>query len=204
MLTQSGRVKITGFGTTRADDRPVDTADDLVAVGRILDELLGGETRSGTRPPALESVLAKAMAVDPEPYRTAGDMARDLRAVPAEPLDAEHAPEAAERDASPPATVWPIPGTRYDPAALGKRVIAIAILVAVIALGAFLWRLASRAGDGRVEPTPSPPATTTSAANLDGNFHASQTSHTGTPRRPRYAGLRLRKAAGSRSLARRI
>lgn len=54
-------------------------------------------------------------------------------------------------------TVWPIPGTRYDPERLGRRVIFAVVLIAVIALTAFIWRLTSRdAGERRPSPTPSP------------------------------------------------
>ena len=54
-------------------------------------------------------------------------------------------------------TVWPIPGTRYDPERLGRRVIFAVVLIAVIAFTAFIWRVTSRdVGDSRPSPTPSP------------------------------------------------
>jgi tRNA A-37 threonylcarbamoyl transferase component Bud32 len=51
-------------------------------------------------------------------------------------------------------TVWPIPGSRYDPEKLGRRVILAIILVAVIAFTAFIWRVTSRR-DELNELTPS-------------------------------------------------
>ena len=54
-------------------------------------------------------------------------------------------------------TVWPIPGSRYDPERLGRRVIFTVVLIAVIAFTAFIWRVTSRdPGDRRPSPTPSP------------------------------------------------
>ena len=62
-----------------------------------------------------------------------------LDAVAARPTGEELSTEAAEAS-----TVWPIPGRRYDPERLGRRVIAIILLIAVIAFGAFLWRITTR------------------------------------------------------------
>ena len=54
-------------------------------------------------------------------------------------------------------TIWPIPGNRYDPERLGRRVIFAVVLIAVIAFTAFLWRVTSRdTGNSSPSPTPSP------------------------------------------------
>ena len=172
MLATDGRVKITGFGSFHQRLERDDRASDLVATARILDELLGGDARENPLPDPLESLLAKATAIDPsQRYSSASEIARALRAIPPEDLDPLYAPEPGREDSRPSTTVWPIPGARYDPTALGRRVIAIAIIVALIALGAFLSRVASRVSEGDgPSPTPSPSGTETSGAGMEGNL----------------------------------
>lgn len=174
VLTVSGRVKIMGFAAIRTHPGRDDPASDLVAVGRILDDLLGGDAREDPIPEQLESILARATALDPsQRYRSATEMAGALAEIPLETLDPLQAAEV-DREPRPSPTVWPIPGTRYDPTALGKRVIAIAIVVALIALAAFAWRVASRISERESAPAPTPPAsnTTTSDASLEANLRA--------------------------------
>jgi len=43
-------------------------------------------------------------------------------------------------------TVWPIPGTRYDPEKLGKRVIGVLVGLALVALALLAWRVLSADG----------------------------------------------------------
>lgn len=49
-------------------------------------------------------------------------------------------------------TIWPIPGGRYDATRLGRRVILVLVLLALTALGAFIWRVTSEVEKRRENP----------------------------------------------------
>jgi serine/threonine protein kinase len=117
-----------------------------VAMKHVSERVPAPSERNPNMPEALDQVVAKATKRHPgDRYRSAGDMAGELDAV-AVTLEvggdtAELGPED-ETDQ----TVWPIPGTRYDPEKLGKRVIGVLVGLALVALALLAWRVLSADG----------------------------------------------------------
>ena len=62
----------------------------------------------------------------------------------------EDTPLVGQKDES--TTIWPIPGGRYDPVRLGRRVIFVLVLLALVALAAFIWRVSSEVDKRRENP----------------------------------------------------
>lgn len=75
---------------------------------------------------------------------------RSLEALSTSAPTANDTPPEVEKDGS--QTIWPIPGGRYDPARLGRRVIFILVLLALVALAAFIWRVTSEVDKRRENP----------------------------------------------------
>ena len=160
MVMDDGRVKITGFTDTRALARgSPEAAEDLVQVGALLHRLLGGELSEGSQSRDLEDFLARSSV--PGNFRSPAEMRSALLSLRVREPDSpalDEPPSAADLTRP---TVWPIPGRRYDPTRLGRRVIALAVALALIALGAFLWRVTTRVDDDPPvlpSPTVSPPS----------------------------------------------
>ncbi|MDQ3984951.1 MAG: protein kinase [Actinomycetota bacterium] len=132
----------------------------------------------------LDEVVGQATAKDPDHrFSGAAEMGAALRdclhsahtdtlggAVPAPAATVAATPSPPPEDATEVetgSTVWPIPGDRYDPARLGRIVIATFVVLALVAAAAFLWRLARNADEtaDRVDGgTSSPTPTATSLA----------------------------------------
>ena len=155
LVADGDRPRIAGFGLSIGGD----PRDDLTAAGRLLDAMVARD-----KPDELEEIVDRAAGTT-TPFATAGEMRRALEEARATIAAVE------ERDLSPDdeveTTVWPIPDARYDPAKLGRRVIAAMIVVALIAGAAFLWRVMTRAEELREQREQSPtPSMTTSVETL--------------------------------------
>lgn len=155
IVTQGGRNKITGFTDPRiAATKTPEVPGDLAQTGAVLYQLVGGDVAEESLPrPLLDFVGRWADPAALPPVASAAQMREELLELYgslARPADTAPSEDLA------PGTVWPIPERRYDPTRLGRRVIAAAIALALIALGAFLWRITTRVDD--VEP-PAPPPT---------------------------------------------
>jgi predicted Ser/Thr protein kinase len=119
-----------------------------VAMKHVSDRVPPPSTRKAHVPATLDSIVARATEREPrDRYPDAAAMATELDTV-AVSLEAGGdtavlTPEEDER------SVWPIPGTRYDPQLLGRRVIAVLLGLAAIALALLVWRIstAEPAGD---------------------------------------------------------
>lgn len=150
IVTDKDRVRVAGFGLA-ASGNP---RDDVRAAGLLLDRLLPRE-----RPRGLDDVVARAVG-DAAPFTSAAEMRRALEDVRVHIAPAGiAAPHEGDENAS---TVWPIPGARYDPTTLGRRVIVVMITIALIAAAAFLWRVATRVDDLRERRARSPAPSVTS------------------------------------------
>lgn len=158
LVTPEERIVVTGW----ADLQPLETRDprnDLVRTAEIIHELVAGRD-DGPVPRRVEEVVLKAMSPDSEyRFRSAAEMRTALGSIPVEEERANSLSTGVEEPSG--TTVWPIPGRRYDPTRLGRRVIAFAVVLALIALGAFFLRVATRVSDEDRPPPPSPPPTTT-------------------------------------------
>jgi hypothetical protein len=103
-------------------------------------------TRKMQVPEILDSIVTRATYREPrDRYSDASAMAAELDAA-ATSLEVGGdtdviMPEEEE------GSVWPIPGTRYDPHALGRRVIAVLIGLAAVALALLVWRIATAGPD---------------------------------------------------------
>lgn len=148
-----------------------DPRADISAAGTLLATMLGPN-----RPARLDEVISGAVA-GTGVYATARGMRRIL-----EEVRVEIAPPDVEVDGEEPEepTVWPIPGNRYDPTTLGKRVIVVIITISLIAGAAFLWRVRDRAEELREQRRNSPsPEATTSSGNLGAFANVSDAEKSG-------------------------
>ncbi|MDQ4095473.1 MAG: protein kinase [Actinomycetota bacterium] len=154
LVGEGDRAKVAGFGLSRGGDPTIDVR----AAGKLLDEMLGSE-----RAAQLDELVDRAVGRT-TPFATASEMRRALEDVRVRISPVE---EDGDHEDEPDTTVWPIPGARYDPARLGRRVIAAMIAVAFVAGAAFLWRVMTRADELREERERNPtPSVTTSAETV--------------------------------------
>ena len=157
--TPGERVVITGWAEVHPPETP-EVHNDLVRTAEIIHELVAGRD-DGPIPPRVEDVLLKATSPDSEyRFRSAAEMRAALGSIRVE--DDRNDSLRADIEEPSGTTVWPIPGRRYDPTRLGRRVIAFGVVLALIALGAFLLRVVATVSDEDRPPPPSPPPTTTS------------------------------------------
>jgi serine/threonine-protein kinase len=193
-LTATGSVMGTAqyISPEQAAGEPVTARSDIYSLGIVLFEMLTGSvpftgdsalavamkhvnervpTPSSLNrnvPAALDTVTLTATEREPhERYSDAGALGAALEATAIE-LEAGGDTDVIateEHDQS----VWPIPGSRYDPEKLGKRVIGALLTLAFIALALFIWRVVTaeepardRQRQGQAAPTAdaaSPPST---------------------------------------------
>ena len=166
VVTPGERVVITGWADLQPPDAP-DPRNDLARTAEIIHELVAGPN-DGPVPRRVEEVLLKATSPDSgHRFRSASEMREALGSIPLEE-HREHSSSAEVEDPSR-TTVWPIPGRRYDPTMLGRRVLTIAVVLALIALGAFFLRVATTVSDEDRSPPPSPPAPTTGSSTTTWN-----------------------------------
>lgn len=134
MLT--GSVPFTG-------DSPV-----AVAMRHVSDEVPPPSTLNPSVPPELDEVVARATAtVAADRWRDTNEMAVALRTalMPTTEAPAEVAPTMAVP------SVWPIPGTRWDPNKLGRIVVVTMAALALLAATLLLFRLVSDDDGGEGE-----------------------------------------------------
>ena len=158
IVPSGGRATVTGFADPRVVARaPGGPENDLAQVGALLYQLLGGEMVEDSLPRDLADFLGRWSSPRTLPRPASAEQMRaELRRVRLHAPDEGDPGKPAEREEEDPPTVWPIPGRRYDATLLGRRVIAVAIAIALIALGAFLWRVATRLADDDRPPPPPP------------------------------------------------
>ena len=174
IVPAGSRATITGFTDPRVVVKgPRRTQDDLAQVAALLHQLTGGEEGEAALPRDLVGFLGRWS--DPAaatPGASALEMRDELRGLRLEAAREDAAEVPAPGGESSSSTVWPIPGRRYDPTRLGRRVIAVALALALIALGAFLWRVTSRVSDGERPPFPtiSPSLLGPTSMSLAGNL----------------------------------
>ncbi|MDQ4144250.1 MAG: protein kinase [Actinomycetota bacterium] len=161
LVSERDRVRVAGLGLGLAGQ----PAADIRAAGLLLREMLPPQSHV-----ALEHVVEDA-SQDPPRYRSAAAMRRELEGIRSEMAPAE-IPDLDDEEGEPlerEGTVWPIPpGRNYDPTTLGRRVIAAMIALALLAIGAFLWRAITRANEIKEQRQESPltPTPETSISQL--------------------------------------
>lgn len=136
------------------------TGDSLMAVAmrHINDPMPLPSSIDSKVPPALDRIVERATRKDPSTrYADAFEMHQDLSSA-LHPGDGATAvlPAAATTAAATTAvepTVWPIPGDRWDPNSLGRKVLLVFGGLAVIALGLLVWRLAAAEAPEVADPT---------------------------------------------------
>jgi serine/threonine-protein kinase len=153
------------------------TGDNALAVAmkHVNENVPAPSERNLNMPEALDQIVAKATKREPnDRFAAASDMADELESI-AVSLEAggdtaQFGPEDDEER-----TVWPIPGTRYDPERLGRRVITVLAVLAIVALALLVWRVLSggtandttergrqagavTGGPGTQEDSPTPPS----------------------------------------------
>ena len=141
-----------------------------VAMRHMNDDMpLPGELNSAV-PEALDRVVEKATMKDPVArYGDAAEMGTALKAAIGAPGAATTAvlePTIGGRTQVE-SSVWPIPGDRWDPTSLGRKVLIVFAILAGVALALLVWRVSSgldeptraqRAGETQPEPERSAPS----------------------------------------------
>jgi eukaryotic-like serine/threonine-protein kinase len=208
-LTATGSVMGTAqyISPEQAEGDPITPSSDIYSLGIVLFEMLTGSvpftgdnalavamkhvkdrvpppsTRTAHIPATLDSIVTRATSREPgDRYMDSAAMATELEATSVS-LEAAGdtdvlTPEEEEQ------TVWPIPGTRYDPQVLGRRVIAVLLGLAAIALALLVWRIlmAEPAGDAGRQ---------TSGSGDRGAAGGQQTTETPSPTPTPDAGITL-------------
>lgn len=137
------------------------TGESLMAVAmrHVSDEVPAPSTITPSVPAALDDVVRRATRKEPrDRFRDTQEMHDALTAAlatgPATTAVLEAAPDPTQT-----ATVWPIPGTRWDPVSLGRKVLVVFAVLGAIALALLVWRLASseplaktRGDQGQAQP----------------------------------------------------
>ena len=112
-----------------------------VAMRHVSDEVPLPSSINPAVPTSLDRIVTRATAKNSSArWHTAREMSAALRE---ETGLVSHTRVMGVGDAAT-TTVWPIPGSTYDPGRLGRRVIAGALLLAAVAGALFLWRISTR------------------------------------------------------------
>ncbi|MDP9067734.1 MAG: protein kinase [Actinomycetota bacterium] len=175
------------------------TGDSAIAVAmrHVSEEVPAPSAINGQVPQALDAFVARATAKDPKDrFADAGHMATALEETLGGTVET---PTAAMGVAAPAAataamtgaaagatqtlgqTVWPIPGERWDPQRLGRRVVLFFAALSLIALLLLLFRLggdeqpaAAVGGQEQVESPIEEPVAEETAAEPSGNYVLSE------------------------------
>lgn len=133
------------------------TGDSLmgVAMRHVTDDVPAPSLINHDVPPLVDSVVQRATQKDPaERFADTSEMEQALAAALDEPTAADLAPTTplgATTELATEHTVWPIPGDRWDPVSLGRKVLVVFGVLAAIALVLVLWRLAAADAPQRKE-----------------------------------------------------
>ena len=168
-LTVTGSVLGTAhyISPEQAEGKPLTATSDIYALGIVMFETLTGAVpftgeslmsvalrhiNDQVPPPStidpgisneMDEIVARATRKAPsERYGDASEMHEALSS-PRRTSDAPTAVLAAGSGTDQMSTVWPIPGDRWDPHSLGRKVLAVFGVLALIALALAGWRLAS-------------------------------------------------------------
>ncbi|MEA2476900.1 MAG: eukaryotic-like serine/threonine-protein kinase [Actinomycetota bacterium] len=186
----------------QAAGRPAEPASDIYAAGIVVFEMLTGappftgdspiaiamKHASGELPApsfvnpgvpvAFDSVIARATEKDPgDRFADAEDFGQALTAaaMPTATIETDQATATAESLQ----TVWPIPGDRWHPEKVGRAVVVVFIVLAVVAAGLLMFRLTHNKSTDR-HPGPAGKAQAASKHTQ---------SSTGTPAAPLTASV---------------
>lgn len=145
-----------------------------VAMRHINDTVPAPSTITASVPPELDAIVARATEKDPT--RRFGDATEMHEALSAALLPENTTtavlPLAAATE--PQSTVWPIPGARWDPVSLGRKVLIVFAFLGLVALALLVYRLGSADA-----PTATPKERSKRSAPAGGNS-ASANSMIGT------------------------
>ena len=123
-----------------------------VAMRHLNDDMPAPSELNPAVPVALDRVVENATMKDPAMrYVDAGELGAALEASVGAPSGATTAVLEPTNDAraQTESSVWPIPGDRWDPTSLGRKVLLAFAVLAAIALALLVWRVSS----GLDEPT---------------------------------------------------
>ena len=168
-LTVTGSVLGTAhyISPEQAEGKPLTATSDIYSLGIVMFETLTGAVpftgeslmsvalrhmNEQVPPPStmdpgisteMDEIVARATRKAPsERYGDASEMHEALSSA-LTPGDAPTAVLAAGSETDQTSTVWPIPGDRWDPHSLGRKVLVVFGVLALIALSLAAWRLAS-------------------------------------------------------------
>ena len=117
-----------------------------VAMRHLNDDMPAPSELNPAVPVALDRIVEKATMKDPAArYADAAEMGAALEASVGAPVAATTAvlePTAGGRAQSE-SSVWPIPGDRWDPTSLGRKVLLVFAVLATVALALLVWRVSS-------------------------------------------------------------
>lgn len=141
-----------------------------VAMRHLNDDMPGPSELNPSVPEPLDRVVEKATMKDPAArYVDAAEMGAALEASVGAPVAATTAvlEPTTGGSAQTESSVWPIPGDRWDPMSLGRKVLIVFALLAAVTLALLVWRVSSgldeptgaqRANDSQPDPERSVPA----------------------------------------------
>ena len=116
-----------------------------VAMRHVSEDVPRPSTLNPDVPPALDAVVARATARDPaQRWQSAAEMGAALTGgdeVATAPLAPDSTRVIGPGGAAAAATVWPIPGDRYDPRRLGIKVLVTGAALALVAAALWVWVL---------------------------------------------------------------
>lgn len=168
-LTVTGSVMGTAhyISPEQAEGKPLSPGSDIYSLGIVMFETLTGavpftgeslmsvamrhineqvpppSSISDGVSPEMDEVVLRATSKDPsDRYRDTGEMHEALLAVQGR-SDGSTAVLPVMSATTPQSTVWPIPGDRWDPVSLGRKVLLVFGVLALIAVSLAVWRLIS-------------------------------------------------------------
>ena len=168
-LTQTGSILGTAhyISPEQAEGKPMSPRSDIYSLGIVMYETLTGalpftgdslmavamrhlnddvpppSAINASVPPELDDIVARATNKDPnDRYRDTDEMHGALNAALV-PTNTSTAVLPAMATTEPQGTVWPIPGERWDPVSLGRKVLFVFAFLGLVALVLLFWRLST-------------------------------------------------------------
>lgn len=148
------------------------TGDSLMAVAmrHINDEVPAPSALNTSVPPELDAIVARATSKDPDArFRDTAEMHEALSTALV-PANTTTAVLPAMGATDPQATVWPIPGRRWDPESLGRKVLFIFAFLGLVALLLLFWRLSTNDATPAAAERGQPRTRSTAPASDPANF----------------------------------